>query len=99
MQINLNLTVQTLLFPLQYKNIFLQQKDSQKMINFPSPPLILSSHQRKGWRIVQQKCYAFVFQISQLPRSLEIPSWAIFNSPFCLDFENVQFVIFWLNLD
>ena len=37
--------------------------------------------------------------ISQLPLSLEIPSWAIFNSPFCVDFENVQFVIFWFNLD
>ena len=37
--------------------------------------------------------------ISQLPLSLEIPSWVIFNSPFCVDFENVQFVIFWLNLD
>ena len=37
--------------------------------------------------------------ISQLPLSLEIPSWAIFNSPFCVDFENVQFVFFWLNLD
>ena len=43
--------------------------------------------------------YAFDFQISRPPRGLEIPSWAIFNSPFSVDFENIQFFIFWLNLD
>ena len=48
---------------------------------------------------VQQKSLHFFFQIFRLPTSLEIPSCAIFNSPFCVDFENVQFVIFWFNLD
>ena len=43
--------------------------------------------------------YAVVFRISLPLRGLEVPSWAIFNSPFCVDFENVQFVIFWINLD
>ena len=56
------------------------------------------------WYQVQTKyyitgCPAKAFGISRPPRGLEIPSWAIFNSPFCVDFENIQFVIFWLNLD
>ena len=41
----------------------------------------------------------FVFWISRLPRGLEIPSWAIFNSSLFLDFENIQVFIIWLNLD
>ena len=51
------------------------------------------------YRVSSKRVYAFAFKISWLPRGLENPSWAIFNSPFCLDFENVQFVIFWFNLD
>ena len=43
--------------------------------------------------------YAFVFRISRLPRGQEIPSWAIFNSPFSVAFENIQIVILWLNLE
>ena len=51
------------------------------------------------YRVSSKGVYAFDFQISRAPRGLEIPSWAFFNSPFSVDFENIQFVIFWLNLD
>ena len=51
------------------------------------------------YRVSSKGVYAFVFRISRLPRGLETPSWAIFNSPFCVDFENIQVFIIWLNLE
>ena len=41
-------------------------------------------------KILAQLC----FWISKLPRGLEIPYWTFFNSPFCVDFRNIQFFIF-----
>ena len=53
----------------------------------------------RSYRVSSKGVYAFVFRISRLLRGLEIPSWAIFNSPFCVDFENIQVFIIWLNLE
>ena len=52
-----------------------------------------------NYRVSSKGVYAFVFQISRPARGLEIPSWSIFHSPFCLDYENIHFFIIWLNLD
>ena len=41
----------------------------------------------------------FVLWISRLPRGLKIPSWTFFNSPFRVEFENIQVFIIWWNLD
>ena len=51
------------------------------------------------YRVCHNIVYTFVFWIYQLPRGLQIPSWTFFNSPFCVDFKNIQFFIIWLNMD
>ena len=48
---------------------------------------------------VPQYCIHFWFWISRLPWGLEIPSWTFFNSPFRVDFKNIQFFIIRWNMD
>ena len=42
------------------------------------------------YRVSLKTVATFIFGISRLPRGLEIP---FFNSPFCVDFKNIQFSI------
>ena len=52
-----------------------------------------------NYSVSQKNGYARCWQIPRLPRSLEIPSWTFFNSPFRIDFKNVIIYIIWCNLD
>ena len=44
---------------------------------------------------VSKKCQNVWHRIKQLPWGLENPSWAFFNSPFHVDFKNIQVFIVW----
>ena len=73
---------------------------------FQTPPVIVIHHNwsyphpppchNVSYRVSGKTVNAFVFQISQPPLGLKIPSWTIFNSLFHVDFENIQFFIIWL---
>ena len=58
----------------------------------------INTMEGQSFRVSQKTVPTFVLWISRLPRGLEIPSWTFFNSPFCVDFKNVQFSIIWWNL-
>ena len=45
------------------------------------------------YRVSQKNGNPHFWQISQLPRNLEIPSWTIFNSPFNVYSKDIHFVI------
>ena len=45
------------------------------------------------YRVSQKNGNPHFWQISQLPRNLEIPSWTIFNSPCRVDFNNSHFFL------
>ena len=49
-------------------------------------------------RMSSNEIYAFDFLISRHLRGLQVSSWAFFNSPILIDFENIHFVIIWRNL-
>ena len=51
------------------------------------------------YRVSHNTVSTSVFWISLLPIGVEIPSWTFFNSPFCVNFENIQFFIIRWNLD
>ena len=53
----------------------------------------------ENYRVSRKTLDLFVFWISRLPRGLEIPSWTFFNSPFRVDFKNIQVFIIWSNPD
>ena len=53
----------------------------------------------QNYRVSRKTLATFVFWISRLPRGLEIPYWTFFNSPFCVDFRNIQFFIIWWNME
>ena len=69
------------------------------MTNFGQKTVVISSITTKKYRVSLKTVPTFVLWISQLPWSLEIPSWTFFNSPFCVEFKNVHFYVIWLNLD
>ena len=50
-------------------------------------------------RVSHNTVSTFVFLIPWLPRGVEIPSWTFFNSPFCVDFDIIQFFIILWNSD
>ena len=51
------------------------------------------------YRVSHNTVSTIVFWISQLSRALEIPSWTFFNSPFSVDFRNIQYFIIRWNID
>ena len=51
------------------------------------------------YRVSLKTVAIFIFWISRLPRGLDIPCWTFFNSPFCVDFKNIQFSIIWWHLN
>ena len=51
------------------------------------------------YRVSLKTVATFIYWISRLPRGLEIPSWTFFNSPYCVDFRNIQYFIIWWNMD
>ena len=69
-------------------------------------PLLLQTNCEARFPIVaclDNACYrvshnivsTFVLLNSRPPKHLEVPSWKFFNSPFCVDFKTIQFVIIW----
>ena len=52
-----------------------------------------------SYRVSRNIVSTFVLLISQPPKHLQVPSWKFLNSPFCVDFKTIQFVIIWWNLD
>ena len=61
--------------------------------------LVLQNLISMNTQVSSKGVYAFVFLFSWPPEGLEISPWAIFNCPFCVDFENIIFFIFCLKLD
>ena len=51
------------------------------------------------YRVSTKTVPAFVCWISRLPSGLEIPYWTFFNISFRVDFRNIQFFIFWWNME
>ena len=51
------------------------------------------------YRVSRNTVYTFVLLISRPPKHLKVPSWTFFNSPFCVDFKTIKFVIIWCNFD
>ena len=51
------------------------------------------------YRVSRKTLYAFVLFISRPPKYVKVPSWTFFNSPFCVDFKTIKFVIIWCNFD
>ena len=56
---------------------------------FFGPKFFLDQH---FYRVSSKTVVTFVFWISRLPRGLKIPYWTFFNSPFRVDFRNIQFL-------
>ena len=69
------------------------------MISTVEQPTISSLLTGLEYRVSRKTLATFVFWISRLPRTLEILYWAFFNSPFCVDFRNVQFFIIRWNME
>ena len=51
------------------------------------------------YRVSHNTVYTFVLLISRPQKHLKVPSWTFFNSPFCIDFKTIKFVIIWCNFD
>ena len=52
-----------------------------------------------SYRVSHNIVSTFVLLNSRPPKHLEVPSWTFFNSPFCVDFKTIQFVMICPSLD